>query len=70
MNSELTLPVAYVNLIDDCIKMILDHDLVPLLKSYDTTNSDRLHDYLQEIIDQFCTPILDNDVDMIIRRIL
>jgi hypothetical protein len=69
MNSELTLPVAYVNLIDDCIRTILDRGLVPLLASYDTMNTDELYSYLQEIVDQFCTPILDNDKDMIIRSL-
>ena len=56
------LPICYVHLIADCLDVIKKHNLFSLL-SYDEDCLEDAKVHIEEVLDKFCRPLEELDID-------
>lgn len=59
------LPICYVHLIQDCLQTIQDHKLYELVDSYDKDEEsiECLKDHIEDVLERFCKPLDELDID-------
>ena len=59
------LPICYVHLIQDCLQTIQDHKLYELVDSYDKDEEsiECLKDHIEDVLERFCKPLDELDMD-------
>lgn len=64
-SKTLGLPICYVHLIEDCLRTIQDHNLYELIDSYDKDEEsiEHLKRHIKDVINDFCKPLDELDVD-------